>query len=50
MNKLFNLSTRPHLISKKVIKKVNHYLNLRNTIKIYLKLIKTSFLKLELNR
>ena len=29
MNKLLNLLTRPHLIPKKIIKKINHYLELK---------------------
>ena len=29
MNKLLNLLTKPHLIPKKIIKKINHYLELK---------------------
>jgi len=29
MNKLLNLLIRPHLIPKKIVKKINHYLELK---------------------
>ena len=51
MNKLLNLLTRPHLIPKKIIKKINHYLELK---KYDQNIFETNqneiFEKLELNR